>query len=89
MRAAGGSRTKMTILDCLNDGTLHATSLDVFRKEPLSKESALWSHPRVTVTPHIAADSDPAAICAYLARQIENFEKGGLLQNVVDIRNGY
>jgi glyoxylate/hydroxypyruvate reductase len=85
----GRQQNEDDILACLNAGTLHAASLDVFRKEPLPKESALWRHPRVTVTPHIAADSDPAAICAYLARQIENFEKDGALQNIVDMRHGY
>ena len=85
----GRQQNEDDILACLNDGTLLAATLDVFRKEPLPKESALWSHPRLTVTPHVAADSDPAAICAYLARQIENFEKDGTLQNIVDMQHGY
>ena len=31
------------------------------------RDSPLWTHPRVTVTPHGAADSDPETICAYVA----------------------
>jgi glyoxylate/hydroxypyruvate reductase len=41
------------------------------------------------LTPHSAADSDPATICAYVAQQIERFERGEDLQNVVDRKQGY
>jgi glyoxylate/hydroxypyruvate reductase A len=85
----GRQQNEDDILACLNDGTLLAATLDVFGKEPLAKESPLWSHPRVTLTPHIAADSDPAAICAYVARQIAAFEAGKPLQNRVDLARGY
>ena len=85
----GRQQNEDDILACLNDGTLHAASLDVFAKEPLPKESALWSHPRVTMTPHVAADSDPAAICAYVGAQIARFESGASLQNIVDPKRGY
>ena len=85
----GRQQNEDDILACLNDGTLHAASLDVFRKEPLPKENALWSHPHLTVTPHVAADSDPAAICAYVAGQIARFENGDSLQNIVDVERGY
>jgi glyoxylate/hydroxypyruvate reductase A len=85
----GRQQNEDDILACLNDGTLHAASLDVFRKEPLPTESALWSHPRVTVTPHVAADSDPAAICSYVAGQIARFENGAPLQNIVSPERGY
>jgi glyoxylate/hydroxypyruvate reductase A len=49
----------------------------------------LWSHPKVTVTPHSAADSDPETICAYVARQIERHRAGQALENVVDRARGY
>ncbi|XP_029654475.1 glyoxylate/hydroxypyruvate reductase A-like [Octopus sinensis] len=32
--------------------------LDVFQKEPLSKDSELWSMPNVIITPHVAAVAD-------------------------------
>lgn len=85
----GRQQNEDDILACLNDGTLLAASLDVFRKEPLPAASGLWTHPRVTVTPHNAADSEPSTICAYVAEQIRKYEAGRPLENLVDTKRGY
>jgi glyoxylate/hydroxypyruvate reductase A len=85
----GGLQVEADILSCLDDGTLLAATLDVFATEPLPADSPLWSHPRVVVTPHNAADTDPDAISAYVADQIARFEAGAPLQNVVDVTRGY
>jgi glyoxylate/hydroxypyruvate reductase len=85
----GRAQIEDDILACLDSGALYAATLDVFRKEPLSIESRLWSHPRVTLTPHMAADSDPETICRYVYAQIERFERGEALVNVADRLNGY
>ena len=85
----GGLQNEADILDCLDDGTLGAASLDVYATEPLPPESAFWSHPKVVLTPHNAADTDPDEISKYVARQIERFEAGGALENVVDRGRGY
>lgn len=85
----GRQQVDEDILASLDAGELHGASLDVFRKEPLAPESPYWTHPKVFVTPHSAADSDPATICNYLARQIERFERDGTLQNLVDRSRGY
>ena len=85
----GGLQNEADILQCLDDGTLGAASLDVFAEEPLPAESPFWTHPRVVLTPHNAADTDPDEISKYVARQIERFEAGGTLENVVDRGRGY
>jgi glyoxylate/hydroxypyruvate reductase A len=85
----GGLQVEADILDCLNEGTLGAATLDVFETEPLAESSPLWSHPRVVITPHNAADTDPDEISGYVARQIAQFEAGGALENVVDVARGY
>jgi glyoxylate/hydroxypyruvate reductase len=77
------------VIACLDDGTLGAASLDVFATEPLPPESPFWTHPKVVLTPHNAADSDPDEISKYIAQQIERFEAGGALENVVDREQGY
>jgi glyoxylate/hydroxypyruvate reductase A len=85
----GGLQNEADILVCLDDGTLGAATLDVFETEPLAPDSRLWSHPNVVVTPHNAADTDPDEISRYVARQIERFEAGGALENIVDPARGY
>jgi glyoxylate/hydroxypyruvate reductase A len=85
----GGLQNEADILACLDDGTLGAASLDVFAQEPLPEDSPFWSHPKVVLTPHNAADTDPDEISKYVARQIERFETGGALENVVDRGRGY
>ncbi len=85
----GGLQNEADLLACLDDGTLGAASLDVFSQEPLPADSRFWTHPKVVLTPHNAADTDPDEISKYVARQIERFEAGGKLENVVDRGRGY
>jgi glyoxylate/hydroxypyruvate reductase A len=85
----GGLQNEADILACLDDGTLGGATLDVFHSEPLPPASAFWRHPKVTVTPHNAADSDAEAISDYIASQIRRYEAGEPLENVVDRQRGY
>jgi len=85
----GGLQNEADLLAALDDGTLGAASLDVFSQEPLPANSRFWTHPRVVLTPHNAADTDPDEISKYVARQIEKYEAGGKLENVVDRGRGY
>ncbi len=88
---AGRGRQQVAedILAALDAGELHAATLDVFVTEPLPPDSPLWTHPKLTVTPHLAADSDPEVVCAYVARQIERHKQGLPLENLVDRARGY
>jgi glyoxylate/hydroxypyruvate reductase A len=85
----GGLQNEADILQCLDDGTLGGASLDVYATEPLPTDSPFWTHSKVVLTPHNAADTDPDEISKYVARQIERFEAGGALENVVDRKRGY
>ena len=85
----GGLQNEADIVSCLDDGTLGAATLDVFHAEPLPHDSPFWRHPKVTITPHNAADSDAEAISDYIVAQIRNYEAGQPLQNVVDRAKGY
>jgi glyoxylate/hydroxypyruvate reductase A len=85
----GKLQVEADILACLDDGTLKAATLDVFEVEPLPQDSPLWTHPRVTVSPHNAATSEPEATARYIADQIRRHEAGESFENLVDRRRGY
>jgi glyoxylate/hydroxypyruvate reductase len=85
----GGLQRDADILAALGAGELYAASLDVFEEEPLPAESPLWTHPRVVITPHNAAESTPAAIAAYTLRQMRAHVSDEPLENLVDRARGY
>ena len=77
------------IIAALEADELHGATLDVFATEPLPPDSPLWTHPRVTITPHCAADSDPETICAYVTDNMRKHQRGEPLANLVDRTRGY
>lgn len=85
----GGLQIDADILASLETEELYAASLDVFQIEPLPASSGLWTHPRVLVTPHNAAESSPRAIAKYTLRQLGHLRSGTALENVVDRQRGY
>lgn len=85
----GGLQVEADILAALDAGTLGGVTLDVFGTEPLPADSPFWSHPKVTLSPHNAADTDADDISVYVAGQIAAFERGEKLVNVVDRASGY
>ncbi|MEO0326973.1 MAG: glyoxylate/hydroxypyruvate reductase A [Pseudomonadota bacterium] len=85
----GGSQIEKDIAISLENGTLGAVSLDVFETEPLSATSPLWRFKNAILTPHVAANSDVAALGRHVESQITRHETGKDLQFLVDRRAGY
>jgi glyoxylate/hydroxypyruvate reductase A len=77
------------IATALDEGALSGCTLDVFREEPPPTESPLWRHPKVTITPHNAGDISPRVFAAQVIAQIERFERGLPLDNLIDRTRGY
>jgi glyoxylate/hydroxypyruvate reductase A len=85
----GALQVDADIVAALGEGSLAGATLDVFPTEPLPATSPLWTHPKVTITPHSAAASDPGALVANILRQIERVEAGLPLEHVIDRGAGY
>lgn len=85
----GRLQSDADILRALDDGTLKEATLDVFETEPLPKVSPMWTHPKVFITPHAAAASDPQNLVLPMVEQMDAFDRGEPLRNVVDRTTGY
>ena len=55
----GTNVDEAALLDALNSGKVYGAGLDVFAEEP-AKNTALYTHPRVSSTPHIGASTEEA-----------------------------
>ena len=87
--ARGGHLVEEDLLTALASGQLSAAVLDVFREEPLATGHPFWRHPRVIVTPHIAAATHPPTAAPIILDNIRRFEAGRPLLNRVDPARGY
>lgn len=87
--ARGGHLVESDLIAALDSGHLAGATLDVFETEPLPETSPLWLHPKVTVTPHIAAISDPRLAAQFVIDGIARAERGERHPNTVDVERGY
>lgn len=77
------------LLRALDAGTLAAATLDVFVEEPLPSMHPFWSHPRVSITPHIAANTLPEQAMDNIVANILALEQGQTPTGLVDLQRGY
>ncbi|HLQ88483.1 MAG TPA: glyoxylate/hydroxypyruvate reductase A [Xanthobacteraceae bacterium] len=85
----GALQVDNDIIEALDEGALAGAILDVFPTEPLPLASPLWTHPKVSITPHNGANSQPHTVVDYILRQIDRCEFGVPLQHVIDRETGY
>ena len=77
------------LIAALDRGRPAHAVLDVFRAEPLPADHPFWSHPGVTVTPHIAAETRPATAAPVAAENLRRAMRGAPLLYLVDRDRGY
>ena len=79
------------LLEALDNGQVSYACLDVFAVEPLPRESPLWNHPRVMVSPHTSALSaaENRLIAERFAGNLRIFLDGGDLPHLVDTVHFY
>ena len=87
--ARGGHVVIPDLLAALDSKHLAHAYLDVFEPEPLPADSPLWSHPGITVTPHIAALSEPRTSVSKIVENVERVRRGEKPLNTVDFEAGY
>ena len=87
--ARGAHLVTRDLLGALDNGWLAHAYLDVFEPEPLPRDDHLWQHPGVTVTPHIAALTEPRTAVPKIAENVERVRRGETPASLVDVQAGY
>lgn len=87
--ARGAHLVLPDLMDALETRQVSAAVLDVFETEPLPPGHPAWTHPRITVTPHMASLASRSARSRYVAGVIAAFERGEALPNLYDPVRGY
>jgi glyoxylate/hydroxypyruvate reductase A len=87
--ARGGHLVVPDLFAALDSGHLEHAYLDVFETEPLPAESPLWSHPGITLTPHVAAFTEPRTSVTKIVENFERVRRGEKPLNTVDYSAGY
>ncbi len=77
------------LLTALDSGQIAGACLDVFETEPLPRNHTFWSHRRIIVTPHIAAEGQPGDAADYIVDVITRYQTGQPLQYVIDRNQAY
>ena len=85
----GGLIDDDALLAALESGQVSHATLDTFRVEPLPEDHPFWSHPQVTVTPHIASETRTDTASAMVAENVRRGETGVPFINTVDRAAGY
>ena len=87
--ARGGHVVQADLLDALASGSVRRAVLDVFQAEPLEANHPFWTHPQVTVLPHIAASTDLRSAAELVVRNVRALRDGLPLAHLVDRSRGY
>jgi phosphoglycerate dehydrogenase-like enzyme len=88
----GGRSIEETLLvRALNEGWIAGAVLDAFTRQPLPKDSELWSLRNVIITPRIAGITSEkwSALLPIFRENLKRFIAGEPLRNVVDKELGY
>ncbi len=87
--ARGGHLKEEDLIAVLDSGHLSGACLDVFSQEPLPADHPFWTHPKITITPHIAGITDPESAVRQLHENYRRTQSGQPLLNPVDRNLGF
>ena len=87
--ARGGHLVEADLIPALDSGQLSAAVLDVFRQEPLPENHPFWTHPRIIMTPHVAAATHAPTAAPIVADNLRRLAEGKPLVNRVDPTRRY
>jgi glyoxylate/hydroxypyruvate reductase A len=75
--------------EALDSGWITHAYLDVFETEPLREAHVFWNHPGVTLTPHVAALTEPRTAIPKIVANLKRLARGEPPEGLVDAAAGY
>ena len=87
--ARGEHVVSADLVAALDSGKVSRAYLDVFDREPLPADDPLWRHPAVSITPHVAALTEPRTAVPRIVENIERVRRGEQPLDLVDRESGY
>jgi phosphoglycerate dehydrogenase-like enzyme len=87
--ARGGILDEAALVALVDEGHLSGAALDVFATEPLPPDDALWRHPHITVTPHIAAQPTVQGAVTQFLHNLQRVRSGLPPLHAIDRKAGY
>jgi phosphoglycerate dehydrogenase-like enzyme len=85
----GDATDTATIIAALDAGHISAAILDVFEEEPLPPENPLWTHPKVTVSPHVSGLTRAQDVPDLVVKQYQRYTSNQPLQYTVNWDKSY
>ena len=85
----GRQLDQTALLAALDEGRIDAAMIDVTDPEPLPGDHPLWRHPRVILTPHVAAQTSAAEGARHVIAGIRAERAGRPVPGLVDRERGY
>ena len=87
--ARGEHLAEADLLSSLRSGQIAAATLDVCHSEPLPSTHAFWDEERITITPHMAAETFRDDTVRQIAEKLLDFNNGLPVSGIVDRLRGY
>ena len=87
--ARGRHLVDADLLAALASGQVAQAVLDVFQTEPLPEPHPFWTHDRVTLLPHVAAQTDCRSAAAVAVANLRALRDGQPLRHLVQRERGY
>jgi len=85
----GTTVDEQALINALNHQQINSAVLDVMHTEPLNTEHPFWQHPKIMLTPHIAAITEQHQVIKQIVDNYIAYTRGEPLLNQVDLTVGY
>lgn len=85
----GAQVDEAALSQAIVSGHIAGATLDVFEHEPLPDNHPFWDESRITIWPHVAAQTNPETAAQQVADAIMAVQAGHVPANLVDRQRGY